>query len=262
MSYRSRHQCPAEAEAPTAGGDADVVQGGRPAARGNGADFGAVEVEFDPAGRPSRGRRTGDQDEADARRPAGRVLERDIEVRPLGEAPGRELAAFLRAADLAELAVQPVAVAVRLELVVEVQVEPVTTQADDEISGRGPARNQPAELAARPGPNGAARLTDDRLSRDGPDSRVDRKRVADAQFLREAVELAALETCHRRCRRPNLGPQQRPGIDLEGFFAGGVRGNAQGRSSKTWNSSGTGRRSCSTPARRRSPTRRNVVVWE
>jgi DNA-binding GntR family transcriptional regulator len=56
-------------------------------------------------------------------------------------------------------------------------------------------------------------------------SRVDPARVADAQFLREAVEMASLEDLPAELDsqlvdelRRNLGEQQRPGLDLEGFF--------------------------------------------
>ena len=57
-------------------------------------------------------------------------------------------------------------------------------------------------------------------------SRVDPDRVADAQFLREAVELAALDDMPAELDpdvvaelRENLDRQQAPGIDLEEFFA-------------------------------------------
>ncbi|MFJ1649472.1 GntR family transcriptional regulator [Streptomyces sp. NPDC088258] len=57
-------------------------------------------------------------------------------------------------------------------------------------------------------------------------SRVDPAKVADAQFLREAVELASLEDLPAELDpelvaelRRNLEAQQRPGLDLEGFFA-------------------------------------------
>ena len=57
-------------------------------------------------------------------------------------------------------------------------------------------------------------------------SRVDPDGVADAQFLREAVELAALEDLPAELDadvvaelRANLARQQAPGIDLEEFFA-------------------------------------------
>ncbi|MFH8570391.1 GntR family transcriptional regulator [Streptomyces sp. NPDC017993] len=57
-------------------------------------------------------------------------------------------------------------------------------------------------------------------------SRVDPARVADAQFLREAVELAALDDLPTALDpeqieelRRNLAEQQRPGLDLEEFFA-------------------------------------------
>ncbi|NYI92554.1 DNA-binding GntR family transcriptional regulator [Amycolatopsis endophytica] len=54
-------------------------------------------------------------------------------------------------------------------------------------------------------------------------SRVDPRRVADAQFLREAVELAALEDLPESPDvaelEENLARQQEPGIDLEEFFA-------------------------------------------
>jgi GntR family transcriptional regulator, rspAB operon transcriptional repressor len=57
-------------------------------------------------------------------------------------------------------------------------------------------------------------------------SRVDPDRVADAQFLREAVELAALEDVPAELDpevvaelEENLARQQAPGIDLEEFFA-------------------------------------------
>lgn len=56
-------------------------------------------------------------------------------------------------------------------------------------------------------------------------SRVDPESVADAQFLREAVELAALDDLppdldpgHVEALRENLARQQEPGIDLEEFF--------------------------------------------
>jgi GntR family transcriptional regulator, rspAB operon transcriptional repressor len=56
-------------------------------------------------------------------------------------------------------------------------------------------------------------------------SRVDPARVADAQFLREAVELAALEDLPAELDpsvvaelRANLDRQRAPGIDLEEFF--------------------------------------------
>ncbi|MEV7422092.1 MULTISPECIES: GntR family transcriptional regulator [unclassified Streptomyces] len=56
-------------------------------------------------------------------------------------------------------------------------------------------------------------------------SRVDPAKVADAQFLREAVELASLEDLPAELDpelvgelRRNLEAQQRPGLDLEGFF--------------------------------------------
>ncbi|GGY16181.1 GntR family transcriptional regulator [Streptomyces minutiscleroticus] len=56
-------------------------------------------------------------------------------------------------------------------------------------------------------------------------SRVDPERVADAQFLREAVELAALDDLPADLDadlvaelRDNLAAQQRPGIDVEEFF--------------------------------------------
>lgn len=56
-------------------------------------------------------------------------------------------------------------------------------------------------------------------------SRVDAGRVADAQFLREAVELAALEDVPVEpdaeivaALRENLAAQQEPGIDREEFF--------------------------------------------
>lgn len=56
-------------------------------------------------------------------------------------------------------------------------------------------------------------------------SRVDPDRVADAQFLREAVELAALDDMPPvpdpdgvTALRENLARQQTPGIDLEEFF--------------------------------------------
>jgi DNA-binding GntR family transcriptional regulator len=56
-------------------------------------------------------------------------------------------------------------------------------------------------------------------------SRVDPKSVADAQFLREAVELAALDDLPPELDaevvaelRTNLEQQQAPGIDLEEFF--------------------------------------------
>jgi DNA-binding GntR family transcriptional regulator len=57
-------------------------------------------------------------------------------------------------------------------------------------------------------------------------SRVDPRRVADAQFLREAVELASLEDLPAELDagvveelQANLQRQQAPGIDLEEFFA-------------------------------------------
>jgi DNA-binding GntR family transcriptional regulator len=57
-------------------------------------------------------------------------------------------------------------------------------------------------------------------------ARVDPQRVADAQFLREAVELTALDDMPPdldpdlvRELRENLSRQQQPGIDLEEFFA-------------------------------------------
>ncbi|OZM79205.1 GntR family transcriptional regulator [Pseudonocardia sp. MH-G8] len=57
-------------------------------------------------------------------------------------------------------------------------------------------------------------------------SRVDPARVADAQFLREAVELASLEDLPARPDpdlvrelRENLSAQRRPGLDVEEFFA-------------------------------------------
>src|ERR1700754_1418039 len=57
-------------------------------------------------------------------------------------------------------------------------------------------------------------------------SRIDPIRVADAQFLREAVELASLEDLPAqldpdivRELRENLAEQRRPGLDIEGFFA-------------------------------------------
>lgn len=56
-------------------------------------------------------------------------------------------------------------------------------------------------------------------------SRVDPAKVADAQFLREAVELASLEDLPAELDpelidelRRNLEEQQRPGLDLEEFF--------------------------------------------
>ena len=56
-------------------------------------------------------------------------------------------------------------------------------------------------------------------------SRVDAKRVADAQFLREAIELASLEDITTdpdpvlvQELQENLDRQQAPGIDLEDFF--------------------------------------------
>jgi DNA-binding GntR family transcriptional regulator len=57
-------------------------------------------------------------------------------------------------------------------------------------------------------------------------ARVDPERVADAQFLREAVELAALDDMPANLDpdivpelKDNLARQQEPGIDLEEFFA-------------------------------------------
>ncbi|MCS7483553.1 GntR family transcriptional regulator [Umezawaea endophytica] len=57
-------------------------------------------------------------------------------------------------------------------------------------------------------------------------SRVDPVKVADAQFLREAVELAALDDLPAALDpavvadlRSNVERQRRPGIDLEEFFA-------------------------------------------
>jgi DNA-binding GntR family transcriptional regulator len=57
-------------------------------------------------------------------------------------------------------------------------------------------------------------------------SRVDPARVADAQFLREAVELASLEDLPAqldpgivRELRENLAAQRRPDLDVEEFFA-------------------------------------------
>ncbi|MEK8169847.1 GntR family transcriptional regulator [Streptomyces sp. M19] len=57
-------------------------------------------------------------------------------------------------------------------------------------------------------------------------SRVDPAKVADAQFLREAVELASLEDLPDELSpevveelRDNLDAQQRPDLDLEEFFA-------------------------------------------
>jgi DNA-binding GntR family transcriptional regulator len=57
-------------------------------------------------------------------------------------------------------------------------------------------------------------------------SRVDPAKVADAQFLREAVELASLEDLPTELDpglvaelEANLEQQRRPGIDLEEFFA-------------------------------------------
>ncbi|WP_433517555.1 GntR family transcriptional regulator [Nonomuraea sp. CA-143628] len=57
-------------------------------------------------------------------------------------------------------------------------------------------------------------------------SRVDPARVADAQFLREAVELASLDDLPAELDpglieelRQNLRDQQRPDLDIEGFFA-------------------------------------------
>src|SRR5919106_4172262 len=57
-------------------------------------------------------------------------------------------------------------------------------------------------------------------------SRVDPARVADAQFLREAVELASLEDLPEvldpdliRELRENLAEQRRPDLDVEEFFA-------------------------------------------
>ncbi|MER5554016.1 GntR family transcriptional regulator [Streptomyces sp. NPDC002793] len=57
-------------------------------------------------------------------------------------------------------------------------------------------------------------------------SRVDPAQVADAQFLREAVELASLDSLPTRLDpavvdelRDNLGRQQRPELGLEEFFA-------------------------------------------
>ncbi len=56
-------------------------------------------------------------------------------------------------------------------------------------------------------------------------SRVDPAKVADAQFLREAVELAALDDLPAELDadlveelRRNLAEQERPGLDLEDFF--------------------------------------------
>jgi DNA-binding GntR family transcriptional regulator len=56
-------------------------------------------------------------------------------------------------------------------------------------------------------------------------SRVDPARVADAQFLREAVELASLDDLPAvldpvvvEDLRANLDEQRRPGIDIEDFF--------------------------------------------
>lgn len=56
-------------------------------------------------------------------------------------------------------------------------------------------------------------------------SRVDPAKVADAQFLREAVELASLEDLPAELNqklldalRSNLEEQQRPNLDVEGFF--------------------------------------------
>lgn len=67
----------------------------------------------------------GDEDKSGVRRGGGRVLVGDVEVGPFGETPGRGVAAFECATDLAQGALQSVAVAVGLELVVEVEVEPV-----------------------------------------------------------------------------------------------------------------------------------------
>ncbi|MCP2266564.1 GntR family transcriptional regulator [Promicromonospora thailandica] len=56
-------------------------------------------------------------------------------------------------------------------------------------------------------------------------SRVDARRVADAQFLREAVELAALDDLPETldpdllaALRDNLAQQREPGLDVERFF--------------------------------------------
>jgi hypothetical protein len=113
------------------------------------ANLRAVEMKFDPTGQSPRRRRLSDQDEPVAWGHGERVLDSDVEVRPRGKTPGGGLATFLHTADLTQRAVQPVTVAVGRELVVEIEVEPVTAQADRELAGRRPDRNQPTELATR-----------------------------------------------------------------------------------------------------------------
>lgn len=75
----------------------------------------------------------------------------------------------MRATDFAQGGVQLVAVAVRRELVVQIEVEPVTTQTDDPLASTRPDRDESAELAACFRTNDAAGLVaDHRRGRSGP----------------------------------------------------------------------------------------------
>jgi hypothetical protein len=76
-------------------------------------------------------------------------LARDVEVSPLSETPLGRIAPLQRATHLAQRGVQPIAVAIRGELAVEVKVEPVTAQTGAGSTGRRPDRKQLAELVTR-----------------------------------------------------------------------------------------------------------------
>jgi hypothetical protein len=75
--------------------------------------------------RPGR-RRTDDEDQTFAGGRVRGLAVRDVEVGPFGETPLGGVAAFRRATHLAQRGVQPVAMTVRRELVLEIKVEPVT----------------------------------------------------------------------------------------------------------------------------------------
>ncbi len=145
-----------EVDAPLHGDVKPVVQresGGfgdpdRARASSHRANLPTVEKEFDPTGQRSRNRWAGDEDEPASRRRGGCVLGRSVEVDPFGEASSRGFAGFVAATDLAERAMQPIAMIVRRELVVEVEIEPVATQANDGLANRRPDRDQDTELAA------------------------------------------------------------------------------------------------------------------
>lgn len=148
-----RDERAAETESSIIGNDVDVVEGGSPAedadAERRGGDLGAVQVKVDSAGQRSGCRRTNEEGEAFADRRIGSLLACDVEVRPFGEATLGWVAALQRTAYLAERGMQAVTVAVRRELLVKIEVEPVSAQTGGGSARRRPDREQLAELVSR-----------------------------------------------------------------------------------------------------------------